>query len=285
MVGLQHISNGAVSFLKAPLVLPVGNAETIVNSLKPFHKPHDADGVRAAAQTGFLHGYDGGSVCGGSVGGPGFGSQIEQLGIVTGVKAGLAAIPVVGGALSGLAGLVTAPFAHHKQAVKTENATLCAAVPDANNFLRGIDAALAQGQIDRATAVQLMEQGYQNWLPEIAGIIKEGGNTCNAACIMRKQFRAAIEKRKQDYAIVDAQTASASQNILHGVSNAVRGVADALGFGNGGVSASDGSPSGSALVQAGLTPARQTSLAMTLMVGGVLVLGVFWFEFIRRAKK
>ena len=274
MVGLQHISNGAVSYLKAPLVLPVGNAETIVNSLKPFHKPHDADGVRAAAQTGFLHGYEN---CGGNIGGgPGIGTGL--------IGAGLGAIPVVGGTLQKVFGIFGA---HHAQAVKNENATLCQAVPEANAFLRSIDAALAQGQIDRATAVQLLEQGYQNWLPEIRGILKEGGNTCNAACIMRKQFRAAIEKRKQDYAIIDAQTASASQNILHGVSNAVRGVADALGFGNGeGASASDGSPSGStALVQAGLTPARQTSLAMTLMVGGVLVLGVFWFEFIRRAKK
>jgi hypothetical protein len=279
LAGLQHISNGAVSFLKAPLALPTGNAETIANSLAPFHKPRDRDAVVTAAQTGFLQGYEN---CGGSINGPGVGSQIEQLGIVTGVKAGLAAIPVVGGALSGLAGLVTAPFAHHKQAVKTEQATLCRAVPEANNFLRGIDAALAQGQIDAATAVQLMEQGYQNWLPEIRGIIKEGGNTCNAACIERKEFRAAIEKRKQDYAIVAAQSASASQNILHGVSNAVRGVADALGFGSGGGS---GSPSGSALVQAGLTPARQNTLAMSIMVGGLLVVGVLWFEFIRRAEK
>lgn len=271
MVGLQQLSNGAVSYLKAPLALPVGNAETIVNSLKPFHKAKDADGVRVAAQTGFLTGY---TDCGGNIGGgPGIGTGL--------ISAGLGAIPVVGGALSKIVGVFGA---HHANAVKNENATLCDAVPQANNFLRGIDAALAQGQIDTATAVQAMEQGYQNWLPLIHGIIKEGGNTCNAACIMRKQFRAAIEKRKQDYAIIAAQSASASQNILHGVSDAARGVADFFGFGGGTANASDDS-SGSALVQAGLTPARQTSLAMTLMVGGVLVLGVFWIEFIRRAKK
>jgi hypothetical protein len=270
LLGLQSNSNGAVSFLKAPLALPVGNAETIVNSLKPFHKPSDADGVRVAAQTGFINWPP--SACGGVVGGPGVGTGL--------ISAGLGAVPVVGGLLQKTFGIFGA---HHANAVKVEQATACQAVPAANNFLRQIDAALAQGQIDRATAVQAMEDFYQQtWLPSIQGIIKEGGNTCNAGCIYRKSFRAAIEKRKQDYAIIDAQNSSASQNILHGVADAAHGVADFFGFGGQTSGASD---SGSALVQAGLTPARQTSLAMSLMVGGVLVLGVFWFEFIRRAKK
>ncbi len=277
-MALQAIQYGSVSFLKAPLSLPAGNADTITKSLEPFHKGQGRNVVYAAASTGFLT-YSEPS-CGGGIGGPGAGAQLEQLGLVTGVKAGLSAIPVVGNALASLAGLITSPLQHHKLAVQKEQATLCRAVPEANNFLRGIDAAVAQRQMDTATAVQVMEQGYQNWLPSIAGIIQERGNTCNEACIQRKAFRAAIEKRKQDYALIDAQNASGAQGLLHGVVDAFNGVVSSVG-----AALSPSGGSGSALVEAGLTPARQSSLAMTIMVGGLLVVGVLWFQFIRGAKK
>ncbi len=304
MAGLQFISNQAVSTLKPPLSLPAGNADTITNALGPWNgKPgfdnRTRDLVRGAAETGFFS-YDTPS-CGRSSGGPGVGSQLKSLGIVTGVQAGLSAIPVVGGAISSLAGLVLKPFQHHAQAVKTEQATLCQAVPDANNFLRGIDAAVASGQLDRDTAAQALEQGFQNWRAEVAGILKDSGGKCNAACGFEKAFRAAIEKRKQDYALAGAQNSSGAQGLLHGVVNAFEGAVSTVrafispstfsppasgsdrGFGT--VSAAGASAVGvsAAGLVAGPGPGK---LAGFLVIGGgVLVAGILWFQFIRGAKK
>jgi len=251
--------------------VPQGNADTIVKSLEPFHKgTQGRDLVYKAALTGFFT-YETPSCHGGGIGGPGIGTGL--------LSAGLGSVPIVGGTLQKIFGIFGA---HHAAAVKTEQATLCQAVPDANNFLRSIDAALAQGQIDVSTAAQALEQGYEQWLPEIQGIMQEHGDTCNAACIYRKAFRAAIEKRKQDYAIITAQNAAGAQGVsggvvstmTAGVSSFARRVVGAVSDVLSGGSAPASSP---ALAQAGLTPARQSTLALFL-VGGVVLLSVALFS-------
>jgi len=224
-----------------------------VRSLEPFHKPGDKLGVLKAAQTGFIDWPA--SACSGVIGGPGIGTGL--------IGAGLGAIPVVGGFLKKAFG---AFGAHHAAAVKNERATACEAVPAANTFLRQIDAALTSGEIDVATAAQALEQGYQEWLPSIQGIIQEHGNTCNAGCIYRKSFRAAIEMRKQNYALITAQNSAGAQGVAGGVVNAVKGAVSSF------VSAVTGGRSSSpALAQAGLTPARQNTLALFVAVGIALV--------------
>jgi len=72
--------------------------------------------------------------------------------------------------------------AHHAAAVKLEQATLCQAVPDANNFLRQIDSLVSTGQMDVATAAQALEQGYSNWRDEVKAILQDTGGKCNYAC-------------------------------------------------------------------------------------------------------
>jgi hypothetical protein len=275
-VGLQYISNGTVSFLKASVSRPTGNADTITNALGPYPNQNARDVIYGAASTGFFS-YDSPGCRGAGVGGPGIGTSL--------LGAGLGSVPVVGGVLKTIFGVFGA---HHAAAVRNEQATLCQAVPDANNFLRGIDTAVAQGKIDTATAIQVLEQGYQNWRGEVGAVLQDTGGKCNAACIQEKGFRAAIEYRKQNYALMDAQNASGAQGLLNGVVDAARGVVSTV---RGALSPSSvgasGSPSASmsVLAQAGMTPARQTTLAMSLMVGGLLITGLLWFQFIRGAKK
>jgi hypothetical protein len=248
--------------------LPSGNADTITNALGPWNKgPGSNAAARAviyqAALTGFF------SYNEPSCRGVGVSSTNIGVGLAT---AGIGAIPVVGGALSKIVGIFGA---HHAAAVKTEQATLCQAVPDANNFLRGIDAAIAQGQIDAPTATQAMEQGYQNWLAEVKAILQDTGGHCNAACVYEKCFRACIEKRKQDYALKATAVAAQSQGVFGGVVNAVSSVVSSVQQAL--------SPTGStilstpAVVQAGLTPARQGTLAV-FVIGGVILLGFSLFS-------
>src|SRR5262249_28280093 len=136
-------------------------------------------------------------------------------------RAALGSVPVVGKLLSGIVGAFTG---HHAVAVRNELATLCRAVPDANNFLRQIDLAVQTGQMSTADAVAAMEQGFQNWRAnEIAGSLKDTGGKCNATCVYEKAFRAAIEKRKLDYAASSAAQAGAANGIIGGIVNLVTG--------------------------------------------------------------
>jgi|SRR5579859_1484637 len=274
-MSLSLISGGTVSTSTPPVRLPSGNADTITNALGPFFNQAERDLIHGAAETGFFS-YNEPSCAGAGVnGGPGLGSQLGAS--VAG--SALNAVPVVGPVLSKIFSAIN-PIAHHAAAVRTEQATLCRAVPDANNFLRGIDTAVATGQIDVATAAQALEQGFQNWMQEVRAIYKTGaGKNCNAACVYGKAFRAAIEKRKLDYSIATAQNVAGSQGVFGGVVSAIKSVGSsflsdvlpqAAGGGSSFAVSSLPSSSGS-LAKAGLTPARQSALAGFLLVGGLLV--------------
>jgi len=260
---LSLISQGSVSSLNPSAPLPPGNAETIANSLGPFFNQPEHDLIFGAASTGFFS-YNEPS-CGGINTGESSGAQLASVGI----SSGIGAIPIAGPLLSKLFNVIN-PLAHHAAAVKTEQATLCRAVPEANNFLRQIDAAVSQGQLDVATAAQALEQGYQNWLVEVKPIYKTGaGKNCNAACVYAKAFRAAIEMRKQNYALIQNSAASGAQGVVGGVVNAVENAFTSI------ASSLTGSSQPS-LAQAGLTPARQSSMAIFLVIAG---LGVSAFVF------
>lgn len=257
MPPLSLISQGSVSSLNPSSPLPPGNADTITRALGPFFNQAEHDLIYKAASTGFFT-YDEPS-CGTGVVGGGAGGQLAGVA----VSSGLSAIPIAGPLLSKLFSAIN-PIAHHAAAVRTEQATLCAQVPAANNFLREIDAAVLQGQLDTATAAQALETGYQNWLVSVKAIYKTGaGKNCNAACVYAKAFRAAIEMRKQNYALIQNSANAGAQGVAGGVVNAVEGfvsrVAGAL------------NPSSQpVLAQAGLTSARQTSLAVFVVAGGIL---------------
>ncbi len=262
MSGYSALQFGTVSTFNPSPVMPMGNADTIIAALGYKPGSNVPPPVVSAAQTGFFS-YDEPSCGSGVVSGPGVGSQL--------VGAGVGAIPIVGGIAKTLLGALTG---HHAAAVKNEQATLCRAVPDANNFLRGIDAAVVGGQLDTATAAQALEQGFANWRAEVSSILKDTGGKCNAACVFEKAFRAAIEKRKQDYALSSNTLASAAQGVLGGVVDAVGGAVSSV------EQVVTGVPSASALQQAGFSPARQSSLAGVLLIGGLLVSAVVFSKFL-----
>ncbi len=288
MAGFQQLGYGAVSNLTPSAPVPTGNADTITNALGPWNRgPGRNAAARAlvykAALTGFLADYTEPS-CRGLVGS---GSSLGGDLLKTGIAAGLSAIPFVGGALSKFVGFFGA---HHQAAVKLEQSTLCQAVPDANNFLRQIDSWVSTGQMDVATAVKALEEGYSNWRVEVKAVLQDTGGKCNYACQNENMFRAAIEKRKQDYAIVVSQNSAGGQGVVGGVVSAIKtsgvysgivqaanSAADAVtnaarsvvsSFSNTSLPSSTGS---TATAQAGLTPARQNSLAVFLAVGVALL--------------
>lgn len=162
--------------------------------------------------------------------------------------------------------------AHHAQAVKTEQAVLCQAEPDANNFLRGIDTAVAQGQLTPDQAAQALDQGYQNFLQEVAGVTKTGSK-CNAGCVYEKCFQAAILKRKQDYAMMKANYVSGSQGVPGGAVSAVAGAV------------SEVASTAASLLDFGAPETAQGAKATFLMVGVILLAVIFVSMASRGGKK
>lgn len=226
------------------------DVQSIVNSLAPFPSSGAKDTVTSAASTGFIPAYTAPG-CGSTSNGFDTGAAIKG----TLVKSAVGSIPFVGGFLNSLLG---AFGGHHAAAVKTEQATLCEAVPAANQFLQGIDQLFETGQLDAATALSALDQGLQNWREMVRPILKDSGGKCNAACVYEKCFLACIAYRKQAYA------ARVPGNAL------TRGRINYLGT----APASAGGGVQSVLAQAGLTSAKQGRLAGLLLVAGAVLVGV-----------
>ncbi|MGH7744700.1 MAG: hypothetical protein ACREQ5_07780 [Candidatus Dormibacteria bacterium] len=231
-----------VSNLGTTLPQPLGSADTIVASLQPIIPGFSAAKmapavalVRSAAETGRIPDYAEKSCATGSKG-LGTGTQLGLATAQAGLQAGLGAvkigtqalnaIPILGSLISTAVSFIAAPFQHHAQAVATEQATLCAAVPDAQNFLAQVDQYVESGQWDHVTAVQQMEAGFTSWRIEVKGILQDVGK-CNAACVYEKAFRAAIEKRKLDYQQIES-TLSLGSKSLAGVAASVTGAVGGL---------------------------------------------------------
>jgi hypothetical protein len=211
------------------------------------------------------------------------GASLKQAGI----SAAVSAVPFVGQFLQVLTGGI---FAHHAGAVKREQAVLCQAVPIAVAFLEGIDQLVASGQLDAKTAAAAMDQGYQNWHPQIVSILQDTGGKCNAACFYEKNFQAAIAGRKRRYAmmgqgIVSAPIYSAS---AHPVSSydpeTPYAPAPAPVSGPGYAPAPAAIAPPSLLAQAGLTPSSQSSLAKYVLIGGGALAGVVVLTILRGGK-
>lgn len=201
-----------VSRLVASNPQPTGNADTITNSLAPFANSGVRNAVYQAASTGNIPDYNEPSCAGAGIQSGDYTTAIAS--------AGLKSIPVVGGLLSGVLG---AFGAHHAAAVKLEQATLCSEVPGIQNLLRTVDQAVAQGaDLDQAT--QALENAYTTFVSRLQRIYK----SCNAACDYQKYVRAAIEFRKQNYALIAAQNQRGSQGVIGGVVNAVTGAVNSL---------------------------------------------------------
>lgn len=173
--------------------------EQIVNSLGKFFSKSTRATALDAATTGNIPAYHS-PLCSGTVSGStqNISGALAQSALVLGVKEGLGAIPVVGGALKSLAGLITLPFAHHKAAVKQEQTILCQAVPAATQMLQGVDELFQTGQIEAQTAAAALDQGLQNWLQFVKPIYMTNG-ALNAAYDYGQYIKAAILYRKNIY--------------------------------------------------------------------------------------
>jgi hypothetical protein len=208
----------------------------------------------------------------------------------TAINSAVGAVPFVGQFLQALTGSI---FAHHAGAVKREQAILCQAVPVAVAFLEGIDQLVASGQLDANTAAAAMDQGYQNWHPQIVPILQDTGGKCNAACFYEKNFQAAIAGRKQRYAMVGQGIVSAPiySSSAHPVSSYNPGTpyAPAPAYAPGPGYAPGYAPAPAAiapplLAQAGLTPSSQSSLAKYVLIGGGALAGVVVLSILRGGK-
>lgn len=117
--------------------------------------------------------------------------------------ASLAPIPVIGQVIAGIASIVLpiigGIFKHHEQAVAREQGTLCSLIPQVNQTLVQTDAAVAAGQISASDADAQIEAMVAGFDSGVAGITQEGGNTCNAGCVMKYAVRAAADIHEQKY--------------------------------------------------------------------------------------
>jgi len=257
-----------VSRLVASNPAPTGNADTITNALAPFPNSSVRDAVYQAASTGIIPPYNEPSCAGAGIQSSDYVGSIGQAA----AKNLFPSIPIIGGVLTGIVG---AFGAHHAAAVKLEQATLCAEVPGIQNFLSMVDQAVAQGaSVDDAT--QALESAYSTFVSRTEKIFK----SCNAACDYRKYVRAAIEFRKQNYALIAANNQRGGQGVIGGVVNAVTGAVNSL------LPTTPGSAQYAAAGILGgggfsLNPA-QAKLAIVFVVGLAIVTG---FVYIVRANK
>ncbi len=240
---------------------PLGDPQTIVNAIGKM--PTDHGNVAAkllldAATTGRIPAYTEKSCTKGS--GVGFGTQVGIVAKSSLISAGLSAVPIVGNLLASFSSLFNG--AHHAQAVANEQAVLCQAVPEANGFLLQVDQALLAGQITPDEAVAQMEGAFSQWLKEVAPVYQESGSKCNAACEWGRYFRAAIEKRKQDYALRDNSAARGSKG-FQGQSVAASGLV-------GSIETVFQKPA-SLLINAGLVPVSRPGFAVLVVIGVVAV--------------
>ncbi len=258
-----------VSRLVASNPAPTGNADTITNALAPFPNSSVRNAVYQAASTGIIPPYNEPSCAG---------AGIQNADYVGSIGANVAknlfpSIPIIGSVLGGIVGSFGA---HHAAALKLEQATLCSEVPGIRNLLLMVDQAVAQGaDLDQAT--QALESGYQTFVSRTEKIFK----SCNAACDYRKYVRAAIEFRKQNYALIAANNQRGGQGVIGGVVNAVTGAVNSLLPTTPGLApqyAAAGILGGGGF---SLNPA-QAKLAIVFVVGFAIVTG---FVYIVRANK
>ena len=103
---------------------------------------------------------------------------------------------IMGGAIANLFGAI---FGAHAKAVGLEQATLCGAIPAANQLLQQVDQMLQSGQLSAGQASSLLDQVVQKFESGVAPIIKISSSQCNAACVYLRMLRAIVAKRKAVY--------------------------------------------------------------------------------------
>lgn len=98
----------------------------------------------------------------------GSGQNVGAALAVTGIKAGLNAVPIVGGFLAQIANFL--PFAHHAQAVANEQATICDVSLNWAGFAAAMEEGLRTRQIGLQDAITKLDGFHQNFTAELATV-------------------------------------------------------------------------------------------------------------------
>ena len=111
--------------------------------------------------------------------------------------------------------------AHHKKAVATENNTLGAALPQAQQTFQDVMQQFSAGVIDAATAQQKLQDAVDTFKSRTAGIRKQSGQAgetgdpwaggkCNAACVYLFQLQKQADDLKAQIKAATGGNVSAS---------------------------------------------------------------------------
>ncbi|MHB8613958.1 MAG: hypothetical protein ACYDAL_16275 [Candidatus Dormibacteraceae bacterium] len=140
-----------------------------------------------------------GAFAGVGVQGVQIGTQIAGI-----VSKAASAIPIIGQAISAITTGFSAIFAHHAQAVATEQSTLCAAIPFAQSAMDSLDANYRNGTLSGAQMAQALESIYQQFAAGVQTIIQPADEQfsdaiaqhhCNAACVYLRELRGIIDAK------------------------------------------------------------------------------------------
>ena len=129
--------------------------------------------------------------------------------------------PISGSILAGAAFLTGIFGAHHAQAVKTEQATLCDVTNKANAAIPQIDSMVASGQISAQDGISFMDNSMQQLIGECGKIRKD----CNAACVISSALQAHIDFARYYYPRIGASgttTGGAYNPLTQGLQSQVR---------------------------------------------------------------
>jgi len=108
--------------------------------------------------------------------------------------------PISGSILAGVAFITGIFGAHHAQAVKTEQATLCDVTKKANAAIPQIDAMVASGTISAQDGISYMDSSMQQLIQECGTIRKD----CNAACVISSALQAHMDFARYYYPRIGA---------------------------------------------------------------------------------
>lgn len=140
----------------------------------------------------------------------------------TGVSGRQAAVSAIGGAaafdpepfsktalsiVDSIAGIFTA---HHAQAVKTEQQTICDVALKLNSIIPQLDAMVVNGQITAQDGIGKMDQATQAAIQELGSIKKD----CNAACVFTSVCQAHADFARTVYPQLGSGAVAAGTSAL-----------------------------------------------------------------------
>lgn len=112
---------------------------------------------------------------------------------IAGASAALAPVTLgISLAITGIVAIFSTILGHHQKAVQKEQATECALVPAANNYLTIIGQAVAGGQATPQQGIAALQSLLSDFKTNISSIMKNSSGSCNAGCVIYKMLQAIV---------------------------------------------------------------------------------------------